>query len=920
LVQAVYAGESVNADPVVKFWCGEITLYERTTDKWVKRGRKIMKKYKDVRSPREEAQTRLNVLWSIVQTRLPAIYARDPNPEVERRFKDRDPLGRQVAEILERCLDFTVRHTNPFRALMRQICLDYELVGRGTCWVRYVPHFKPVEPEGEDQGQPAGYNDDEDNAQHSPDEEQPIAGTEITNAADEDDGEDEELDYEQVLIDYVYWEDFGHTWARTWEEVRGIWRRVYLTREEGVERFGKEFEDVPLDWTPKNLNDTKVRPEQKKAIVYEIWDKEKRQVLWICKNYSKCIDEKDDPLHLERFFPTPPPLYTNLTGDELIPTPNFVYYQDQANEIDELSARIAAITKALKVAGIYDTSAGALDRLLAEGTENQLVPVDGYAAIREKGGLKGVMELLPLAEIAEALGHLREQRQALIDDVYQITGISDIVRGLSDPNDTATAQQIKGKFAVLRISDAQTEVQRFCRDLMRICAELIADFRLDTIKEISGIKLLTDQEKALAQQPPPQSPMPPMPQLAGPSGPSQGAQPGAGAPPAQLPAPQSGAGAAPGGGAPQPQGGGGLPAGSGGMGPAAGQPSAAQGQQPNNAELAKLLSEPTWEQVDSLLTNRVLRDFRIDIETDSTIWIDEEADRIARMDFIEKVGEFMAQAASTPPPLIPAIGELMLFGIRGFKVARTLEQVFEDSIDKLKDMPPPPNPEQMKAQLEAQTAQQVAQTRAQADIQIAHAKAQSEAQSDAQRNQVEAQRDTQIAHSKAQSEAALVAHKANFEAQRIQFEKQVDERIANAKNATDLQIARIKTEHEARMKAADQAHEATITGMKHEHEKALTTQKGQMDLGLEHAKGENAQKVEGVRGAHAKHIEDTKGHQAERLAYIKPKAEQAAMVEGEQQKDEPHINALRELTEAMKEVRKPRKVIRDKEGRVSEIH
>jgi hypothetical protein len=530
--------DDLNAEPEVRFWKGEIDLYERTMDKWVRRGRKIMKKYKDVRSPREEATTRFNVLWSNVQTRLPALYARDPNPEVERRFKDRDPVGRQVAEILERCLDFTVRHVNPFGRIVRAAILDYELVGRGTVWLRYVPHLEESEPEEMDQGSPAGIDEDDQQGKRGISEDQGANGA-SNDVEGEDEEPDEQLGYEETILDYVYWEDFGHTWARTWEEVCGVWRRVYLTREEGIERFGKIFEDVPLDWSPRNLNDAKVKPEQKKAVVYEIWDKTKREVLWIVKNFPACIDRKDDPLHLDQFFPTPAPLFANLVGDELIPTPNFIYYQDQANEIDELSSRINAITKALKVAGIYDSSAPGLDRLLAEGTENQLVPIDGWAALREKGGIKGVMELLPLADITEALGSLREQRQQLIDDVYQITGLSDIIRGLSEPEETATAQQIKGQFAVLRISDAQTEVQRFCRDIMRIMAEIIADYDIQTIKAISGVKLLTNAEKQqiqYAQQSPLQSPMSPMPAVGGPPGAGGPAgQPGA--PGAQLPAP-----------------------------------------------------------------------------------------------------------------------------------------------------------------------------------------------------------------------------------------------------------------------------------------------------------------------------------------------------------------------------------------------
>lgn len=887
--------------PYVRQWKDEIDLYERTADKWLKRGKKIYKRYRDIRSAREEAVTRFNILWSNVQTRLPALYARDPKPEVERRFKDRDPIGRMVAEVLERSLDYTVQHCNPFGRLMRQAVLDYELPGRGTVWIRYVPHFHKVALEPEQAPTGTGAPADSAIEGKAVSQEEREEGEELTNQAD-DEVEEERLSYEETLIDYVYWEDFGHTWARVWDEVRALWRRIYLTREEIKERFklsAAELDSIPLDWSPKNLNDGKIDTKQKKAVVYEIWDKQEHEVCWIIKNYAKELDRKDDPLKLEGFFPCPPPLFANLTGDELIPTPNFCYYQDQAAEIDELSTRIAAIGKALKVAGVRDSSAEGLDRLLAEGVENQLIPVDGWIALKEKGGLAGVFELLPLKEIAEALASLREQRQVMIDDVYQITGLSDIIRGLSEPEETATAQQIKGQFAVLRISDAQQEVQRFCRDTLRICAEIIADYDLETLKKISGVKLLTNAEKQAlnAQIAAAQHPVPPMPPMAGGAGP----QPPAG-PPVQAP--------------PGPAGG--PPPGAGAGVPAPGQLPGAGPQIPQ--EKLRLLKEPSWEEVAAVLENPVLREFRIDIETDSTIRTDEDADRAARMEFLEAVGKMIAEAATVPKPMIPAAGELILFGIRGFKVARNLERVFEDAIDQLKDMPTPPPPEMLKAQLEAQSAKEVAQVKAQADIQIAQGQQAAQAQEDKLRTQFEAQRNIEVEQIKGQHAQALEDIKNRFEAERTQYENASKEKIAGAKNATDLEIARMKTEHEARMKAADQEHEARITAMTQDHEKALAVHQSNSAVEGEKVKGEESRKTEEVKGKHSVEAEKVKGENAKEVTKLKPKAEADAKVKEETEKQHPTVAAIEKLTEALKEARKPRKVVRGKDGLISELH
>ena len=500
--------------------------------------------------------------------------------------------------------------------------------------------------------------------------------------------------------------------------------------------------------------------------------------------------------------------------------------------------------------------------------------------------------------IAEALGSLREQRKGLIDDVYEITGISDIIRGLSEPNETATAQQIKGQFAVLRISDAQTEVQRFCRDLIRMAAEIIADYDIETLKQISGVKLLTQAEKGaiLAQL----NSVPPMPAMGGGigAGPPAG-PPGMGAPAGQQPpagmVPQS-----PGAPPPQPSG---TPTGV----PQMGGP--APGAQSPGPDKLKLLKEPTWEEVGALLQNPVLREFRIDIETDSTIRVDEDSDRNARMAFVESVTKLLGEAAGTPKPLIPAVGEVILFAIRGFKVARNLERVFEEAIEQLRDMPSPPDPEQMKAQLEQETAQKLAQIRAQTDIQIAQGKQQSETQNDLARNQAETQRAAHEAELKTRHEQILAEANRQFEAQKSQFETEAKERIAQQDNATKLQIAQMNHEHEARIKSMEQQHEAHITGLKHAHEASLAEHQANTTKEVEGLKGQQSLNLEHVRGDHQAHV-----------AALKPEAEAKHRAVEETEKQKPHLEAIEKLTKVLDDARKPRKIVRDEHGQIVGIH
>jgi hypothetical protein len=807
--------------PVVAWLKDEIDTHERIFDKFLRRGRKILKKYRDVRSPREDAITRYNILWANVQTRLPALYARNPKPIVERRYKDRDPIGRTAAEILERSIEFTLDNVNDFFYVMRLAIQDYELPGMAMVWIRYEPHFhKPDLPAATEEGQDSGPQN----------EETASAGEDIT--SDEDDEiQEETLKYEETIIDYVSWEDCGWSWARTWQEVRLLWKRAYMDRDELKERFTnlseEEILQIPLDWSPKNLTDTQVRITRKKAVVYEIHDKHTHKRYWLVKNFHKLLDEREDDLGLHRFFPAPRPLMANALSDELLPTPNFTFYQDQANEIDELSTRIVAISKALKVAGVRDASAEALDRLLSEGVENQLVPVSGWAAMKDKGGLAGSFELLPLVEIAQTLKDLREQRASLIEDVYQLTGIADIVRGFSDPNETATAQEMKGNFSILRIQDAQQEVQRFARDVIRIVGEIVAGYDIETLKQISGVKLLTNAEKQQLQlqiQLLQQQQAAAQAAQAAPPNPGQGG-PGTGAGPQQPPVQ-------------------GAPASPGMMHPGAAPNPAptAPGQAPPSPEKLALLELPTWEEVESLLENPVHREFRLDIETDSTIRMDDDAEKQSRVELVTAVGAFLdkaVMAGSTAPEIIPMLGELMMFAIRSFKSARPIEQAFEDAMDALQKAAsqPKPNPELQKAQMEAQTQIQVAQMKAQLDAKVEQAKQQAQSQQAAVQNQMEqarAQNDMQMqsrleehkAQLKAASDAQIQEMKNQFEAQRVQYETQAKLHIAAMEAHVKLQEKRMDLDHDGAKHEQDLHHQAQEGEKQREHERKMPKANG----------------------------------------------------------------------------------------------
>ena len=451
------------------FWHDQLDKAAKVFDKWEKRGKKVVRRYRDERDAIEMPRMKFNILWSNISVLFPALYGRMAKPEVSRRFMDSDPVGRLASTMLERVVEYEVTQFNDFDSAMRGVVEDRLLPGRGTAWVRYEPIIVNEQPEQTG----TGINPDE--------------GVEITNTE-----EIERVDSAHSPVDYVYWTDFLHSPARTWDEVWWVSRWVYMTPEEGIERFGDVFKNVPLhdqndDIDAKNPMTAKATY-GKKAKVAEIWNKRTKKVCWVAKGYPQALDERDDPLELEQFFPCPKPLLATTTNGSMIPVPDFCEYEDQAQELDNLTQRIYLLVKACKAVGVFNAEFKELGRLFTEGVDNKLFPVTAWAAMSEKGGLKGAIDMLDTSAIIKTLQQLYQSREVVKQSIYEISGISDILRGSTNANETLGAQQLKANFGSLRLRATQSDVARFATDLFRIKAQIVCKFYPpELIVEMSGV-------------------------------------------------------------------------------------------------------------------------------------------------------------------------------------------------------------------------------------------------------------------------------------------------------------------------------------------------------------------------------------------------------------------------------------------------
>lgn len=659
-----------------------LTSFKKDSDTWNEQRKKVEKIYMGVPFGPYKRQT-YNTLWSNVSILTATCFSRIPKPVCERRFKDKDPIGLLAAKIEERAVSFSLSaEENDFYYAVNDAVRDRFLGGVGIAWVRYEPYFEEVIDEA----------------------------TQSTKV-DDTGSPIQRVSFEEVVTDYILPSDFGwNSNARTPREIRQIWKRVRFTRSKLREAFGQEVADrIPLDdfddnkWNQSGLSrQDEVEP---RASVIELWDKETKQVYWFIEGGGEeFLKIQSDPLGLKGFFPIPRPLLGTLCGQSLFPVPDYIIYEELAIQLNDINTRLGNLTNMVRLTGIHSSEINeSLDKLRS-AIDGTTIPVSAWSNTQGSGGLSGLMEWLPIDQVAAAIQQLEQRAEALEQRIFGITGMSDIVRGSSNPYETKGAQEIKNQWASIRVVDKQHDVQRFIRDLLELKAEIICKhFSDESWMLMTGYDSLTPEEQAI------------------------------------------------------------------------------------------------FPQALSLLRNDNLRTFRISLETDSTIEINEDKDKAARLEFVNALANLFAQGGqimSIDPSLRTTALQSILMAARGFRQSREIEQYLNQAVDKMilqqqqaeaNPQPPQPSPEE----LELQAKQQIEQAKLEFEMaksQQEQALEQYKTQTDAQLKQWKAEQDLALKEFKLQSTLALQEEKMMLQSkaqeEKLQMQFVMNEEKLKAEFAT----------------------------------------------------------------------------------------------------------------------------------------
>ncbi len=442
------------------FWKSQIEAAETWMEKFVNQGERIVSRYRD--DDRENmVMRRYNILYANTETILPVVYASPPSADV----RARDPkviAHRKAAQVVEEAVDYYIDTGHLHDAALMAV-KDFLLPGMGQIRVKYKPTI-------------AEENIDEDT--------------------------EEAVIFEELEFDYIHWKDFIIPEVSTPKELPWVAFKTRLTFEEAEELLGAKAKLLSYSVVTTTEDGNKRRQNEKnsikKATVYEIWDKTNReQVFFSDINEGKLLEINEDPLELDGFFPVPDPLLSITTSDTMLPVPFYIQYQDQALELDEVNARIANLVENMKRRGFYDASIKELGNLESM-SDNTFWPVENWSEFSSKGGMQGAVSFEDITVYAQVLQILTARSQALLQEIFQIIGISDIMRAATDPRETLGAQQLKGKYGTIRISTNQRKVANFLRDVLAIAGEIIANqFAPETIAIVTNrsVETITHIEK-----------------------------------------------------------------------------------------------------------------------------------------------------------------------------------------------------------------------------------------------------------------------------------------------------------------------------------------------------------------------------------------------------------------------------------------
>lgn len=604
------------------YWCEELKSSKEARKELVETAERSIKVYSK-KHKLLDTEREIGIWWSLVNTLLPAYFSRVPKVDVTQRRKRGGDVYRLSGLVWEYSTQYAIEEHFNFTDVGYRAVLQFILAGEGIIWARYDADFKDKEYE-----YPLTKN--EDGSYSKDDGEDYVEDEERAKVIESEDGPPmaqeliEEVHTERAILEVISVRDFRCGIASTPEEVPWKAKRCYLSREQAKKKFGEDSDLFNYNSYPESETNRKKDKQdfEGKAELWEIHCKTTDSVYFLHEGGKEKFLRKQDIPVKFNGFWPCVEIHANTKPDCITPFGDYVECEDLILEAERLTTRIHATIEFIKTNFAYDASMGDVIEQLFEG-DLKGVPVQQSSAQRAKGSLGDSLFFLPIDMYIKALQSLYEAREATLTKLYESLACSDLLRGQSVAIKTATANNLESNYASLRFSVRREQVARFLTDGIKKVGEIIVTkFDPKTIYDMSFA------EELVEELPDPEPPMEMMPDPNMPPG----------APPPMM------------------------------------------GQMPPIDPFMK------FQELYEILKSSALRNFKLDIESDSLVELDQAADRQERVDAMTSAGGFLQQLEpllKTAPSTAKFAKGMMRFVLRTYKAGKDIEGDLMGALDAM---------------------------------------------------------------------------------------------------------------------------------------------------------------------------------------------------------------------------------------------
>lgn len=457
-------------------WLQRIEREKKAHEVFRRQGKEAERSYYDRSRLENDALTQnlqvVPLFWSSTNVLHAALFSRMPRADVRKRNVDvMDGAAKEISLLTERALTF-VQDTTEYDHDAHQTVNDFLVSALGQAKIEMevataeVPVLNPIT------GEPIILGDG------------PLTQTKVVSR--------------ELRQRYIHWKNYHWEPTTAWDQVTWMAYDHWMSKEE----LERQFDITLPDKAGQGSESSKLRAEryEQQFCVHEIWDKTTRTVIFICDAYDDVMETRKDPLGLANFFPSPRPMFANVEGEEVIPKPDFIFIQDMLKLVNLYAKRIKALTAQVKDWGYYDASFAELTKV-NQADDGTYFPISGLSerlsvAGANAGNVVSTQDNSKKVAVIMNLIDQFERQKALL---WETIGISDITRGQTNPNETASAQRIKDQWANVRLAPKLNTISQFFRDCFRIMAEVISEkFEPEQIFQMTGVQVTPEMEQVMS--------------------------------------------------------------------------------------------------------------------------------------------------------------------------------------------------------------------------------------------------------------------------------------------------------------------------------------------------------------------------------------------------------------------------------------